>query len=156
MSGSPWQDGWRSVEPRPDFARRVVLELEREQRWGAPAVGQRRAALTRRWSPWGLWGLAALLLSGAAAASLAVGRPPVLGHSTVEQAPTQKAWNGSPRLHFAAQRAPMEPEVERPRPPRVAPVPAVPTPSARDSAPAPLHFPACHCSSSAIVCSCVD
>jgi hypothetical protein len=161
MTGASWQDEWRAPEPREDFARRVVLELEREERLGAQAVGRRRAAGVRRVSPLGILGIAALLLSGAAAASLGSRRAAVLDGSAQESAPTEKPASASPRLQLLTPPAPMVPE-------RAVPEPAVPEPAAKPARrvvpplevqpapPGPIHYPPCHCSSGAVVCSCVD
>lgn len=158
MSDVPWHVDWRPAEPEPDFARRVVLELERQESRDAQALGRRRAGGHRRWSPLGVLGLAALLLSGAAAASLGARREAVLTSVAQEDAPTEKEPSQPPSLHLLTAPAPMVPEraalepVQPERPLRV--VPFEPSPEAPRQT--PIHYPPCHCSSGAVVCSCVD
>jgi hypothetical protein len=155
MSDASWQDDWRPAEPAPDFARRVVLELERQERLGAHTLGRRRASMHRRWSPLGILGVAALLLSGAAAAALGARGEPALANIAQESSPTAKAASATPPLQLVTPRAPMVPERGRPWRPlsaRAAPVVALP----ESPRPVPIHYPPCHCSSGAVVCSCVD
>jgi hypothetical protein len=158
MNDAAWQETWRSAEPEPDFAHRVVLELEREERLGAQSLGRRRAATHRRWSPLGILGMAALLLSGAAAASFGAHREPVLVNVAQEDVPTHKTRSEPPRLHLLTPAAPMMPERAAPEaPPFERPLRAVqPEPSVETPRSVPIHYPPCHCSSGAVVCSCVD
>lgn len=155
MTESRFEQEWRSAEPLSDFARRVVLEHQLEVQRGLPDRGPRR----KRAAPLVVLGLAALLMSGAAAASLGRRWQPKLHDTTQEGAPIQKPGRAAPRVLLVTSPAPMEPEKakepSRERPPIPATQPQEPAPEA-PSPPGPIHYPACHCSSGAVVCSCVD
>lgn len=155
MTEFHFEQEWRSAEPLSDFARRVVSAHELEMRKGLPAMGRPQKRVT----PLIVLGLAALLISGAAAASLGPWWQPRLDDTTQESAPIEKAERPAPRLLLVSPAAPMEREKakessrERPKAPRAEPQDPDPEAPAR---PGPIHYPACHCSSGAVVCSCVD
>jgi len=162
MNESSWKHDWRPTVPSPDFARRVVLELQREERWGAQAPGRRRAFGALRGSPLALLSVAALSLAGAALAALGHPLRSEVVEAEQEASPTVKLRSEPLLVHPSTRPAPMEPEppdrelVELEPSARRKP----PTPTAVETAPerprVPVHIPRCECSTSAVVCSCVD
>lgn len=167
MSDVRWHEDWRPGHPRPDFADRVMTELRRQEEeaeagWGARAESRRRAVVLRRGSSVAVLGLAALLITGVALGSLKPGWLQVawpraaLTDSAQEGAPISKQLAGPVRLSLTTPPAPME--AERPRARRSAATKVKPAspPAAEPPRVVPIHYPPCHCSSGAIVCSCVD
>lgn len=167
MTEARWYEDWRPGTARADFARRVMAELahrerEVEEGWGAPALRRRRAWGGRRGSSFAVLGLAAVLVTGAALGSLgsrgqvAIWSEPTLLDAEQEGAPIVKPSRGAVRLELLTERARSEPERARPRPRAAPPRPAPPPPVEEPPRVVPIHYPPCHCSSGAVVCSCVD
>jgi len=161
MSNLDWQHDWRAQEPRPDFARRVMDELVRGEEggigWGAPPARQRRAGGSTRVAPIATFAVAALLLTGAALGALGGARLAAVELEDVQQESSAiERKLPPPRMQLVTRPTSMEPERARAaRPPRRASPPAAVAP-APPPAPLPIHYPPCHCSSGAVVCSCVD
>jgi hypothetical protein len=165
MTQSRWEPEWRTAEPLPDFARRVVLEHERQEHGTLAVTGSARRryagkdAARKHTARLVVLGLAALLISGAAAASLGQRWQPRLHDMTQEGAPIEQPERRGPLLLRVSLPAPMErekatvPEHALPASPKAKPAGPLPVAPAR---PVPVHYPACHCSSGAVVCSCVD
>lgn len=166
MNDVRWHDDWRPGHPRPDFARRVMTELHRvegdmAEGWGARAMGRRRAVGVRRRSSLAVLALAALLVTGVALGSFkpvwlrAAWFGETLSDTRQEGPPVAKQRGSSVRVELVTPRAPMEPQ--RRSAPRA--VSGEPKPAPSVQAPprvGPIHYPPCHCSSGAVVCSCVD
>ena len=160
MTASRWEQEWRSAEPAPDFAHGVVLEHERQGRRHPVRKHPVRKHPVRKYNaPLVVLGLAALLISGAAAAALGPRWLPKLDDTTQEGMPIEKPDRPAPRFLLVSSPAPMEREQTR-VPARALPATPKAKAEAREpEAPAravPVHYPACHCSSGAVVCSCVD
>jgi|GEM_PF-2480044 len=165
MTAFRFEQEWRSAEPAPDFAHRVVLEHERQGRTNSAVMAcaskrpVRQHPVRKHNAPLVVLGLAALLISGAAAASLGPSWLPKLDDTTQEGRPIEKPERPAPRFLLVSSPAPMEreqakvPERAVPAVPKAKPAAPVPEAPAR---PVPIHYPACQCSSGAVVCSCVD
>jgi hypothetical protein len=166
MNDTRWHDEWRPGHPRPDFAGRVMTELHRIEAdaargWDAGAMSRRRAAGVRRGSSLAVLALAALLVTGVALGSFkpvwlrAAWLGETLADTRQEGPPVVKQRENSVRVELVTPRAPMEPQrrpARRPSPGEMKPAPAVEAPPRV----VPIHYPPCHCSSGAVVCSCVD
>lgn len=166
MNDVRWHDDWRPGHPRPDFAGRVITELHRVERdavegWDARAMSRRRAVRVRRGSSLAVLALAALLVTGVALGSLKTEWLRVawfgetLSDTRQEGPPVMKQRESSVRVELVTPRAPMEPQRRSAaRAESVEPKPAPPVEAPRRVV--PIHYPPCHCSSGAVVCSCVD
>lgn len=113
MNESSWQRDWRPAEPAPDFARRVLAELERGERSGARAPVARRAFGTRRGSSLVFLGLAAIALSGAALGALGPTLRTDLRETAQESSPTTKQRSEAVPVYASTPPAPIEPEPQR-------------------------------------------